>query len=73
MRGDVDQLGVDGEVREASAVGEQRLTGVAVRLVLPGIASSTVWPVSGFLSSAVKTGNPFRKSTMSRLFSFRVL
>lgn len=35
MRGHIDQLGVDGEVRETPAIGEQRLAGVAVGLVLP--------------------------------------
>ena len=37
------------------------------------MASSTVWPLSGFLSSAVKSGMPFRNSTRSRLFSFLAL
>ena len=32
------------------------------------MASSTVCPVSGFLSSAVKMGMPFRKSPRSTLF-----
>ena len=31
------------------------------------------WPLSRFLSSAVKIGMPFRNSTRSRLFSFFVL
>ena len=35
MRGDVDQLGIDREVRETPAVGQQRLAGIAVGLVLP--------------------------------------
>ena len=57
--GDVDQLGVDGEVREAPAVGEQRLAGVAVGLVLPdrvldGLAGERVLELGGEDGQAVQ-------------------
>ena len=60
------------EAREAPAVGEQPLAGVAVGLVLPdrvldGLAGERVLELGG------EDGVPFRNSTMSRLFSFLAL
>ena len=57
--GDVDQLGVDREVREAPAVGEQRLARVAVGLVLPdrvldGLAGERVLELGGEDGDAVE-------------------
>ena len=42
---------------EAAAVGEERSRGDRGRAYIAAIASSTLWPVIGFLSSAVKMGN----------------
>ena len=59
MRGDVDQLRIDGEVRETPAVGEQRLARVAVGLVLPdrvldGLAGERVLELGGEDGDAVQ-------------------
>ena len=59
MGGDVDQLGVDGEVREAAAVGEEGLARVAVGLVLPdrvldGLAGERILELRGEDGNAVQ-------------------
>jgi hypothetical protein len=60
-------------VGEAAAIGEERLARSALeRSLYWRIASSTSWPLSGFLSSAVKSGTPFKKRTRSRHFSLFV-
>ena len=68
VRGDIDPVRVDGEVREAAAVGEERFAGVAVVAVLQDRLLD-VLAVSGFLSSAVQKGMPLRKRAMSTLCS----